>query len=112
LVDDLPDAFDGLSRTTIAEIFDKLRAGPRPREFYSPHSNAADFWADSPIITIAGKTDEEARRILRTWLQKQVLRTDDYISPRSKRQRPRVLPNEQKAAEILGPLYRPPEAPP
>ena len=35
-------------RAAIAEILDKLRAGPRPREFYSPHSNAADFWAGSP----------------------------------------------------------------
>jgi hypothetical protein len=112
LVDDLPDAFDGLSRTAIAEIFDQRRAGPCPREFFSPHRNAADFWAGIPIITIAGKTAEEARRILRTWLQNHVLSADDYISPRSKRQRPRVLPNEQKAAEILGPLYRPPEAPP
>jgi hypothetical protein len=111
LVDDLPDAFDGLSRTTIGEIFEKLRAGPSPGEFYKPRRNADD-WAGNIIIMIAGKTAQEADRILFSWDKNKVLLRDKYLSPATSRYRERVLVNEAKAAEILGPLYRPPaEAP-
>jgi hypothetical protein len=106
---DPPDVFDGLSRTTIAEIFNKFRQGPQPGEFYKPRRNAS-AWAGDVIIMTATKTAGEAEQILYIWGKKKVLLKDKYLSPATGRYRERVTVNEAQAAAILGPLYRPPGA--
>jgi hypothetical protein len=103
-----PDAFAGLAITTIADIFDKLRAGPVPGEFYSPDPRANGDWAGWTICELANKEKGDAKRILKTWIKNGVLIEDKYRSPRRRREIDRLTVNEIKAAEMLGSLYRPP----
>jgi hypothetical protein len=102
-----PDAFEGMPKSAIAEIFDQLRDGPGDGEFYSPHVNGKERWAGRPIAAAAGKDEAEAKRILRAWLKSGVLIEDEYASPKRREDVKRVIVNETKAAEILGTLYRP-----
>ena len=104
-----PDPFAELPKTAIAEIFDQLRAGPEPGEFYLRDIRAKDDWAGTPICAVAGKTEGEATRILDAWIKNRVLIEDEYHSPKRRKPRHRIAVVEAKAREILGPLYREPE---
>jgi hypothetical protein len=101
-----PSPFAGIPLSTIAQIFEELRAGAGKGEFYSP-DRRAKRWAGSVIVKKAGKSEEEAARVLRTWLakDKSVLIKDEYHSPERGEDVNRVILNEIKVAEILGPLY-------
>lgn len=105
-----PSAFDGISLALIAEIFATLRNEPpnAPGEFYSP-DRRAKRWGGNVIIAVTGKSDDDAARVIRTWIENKVLIKDDYHSPERSREVPRVTLNEAKAAEILEPLYTTPE---
>jgi AAA domain len=103
-----PPPAAGLTKTKVAEIFDELRAGPGDGEFYSPDQRAKERWAGIVIIEETGKSEAEARRLLRDWIKNGVLIEGEYTSPRLRKKRGRVTLVETKAVEILGPLYRPP----
>ena len=105
-----PDAFEGLSRSAIAEILTALRTGPEPGEFYTKHRNANERWAGWPIVKISSKSTAEAARIIKAWLKSSTLIEDEkYLSPKTRKYTGRIVVNEGKAAAILGSLYRPPE---
>jgi hypothetical protein len=104
-----PSAFEGLQKTKIAEIFAALRTGPGDGEFYASDPRAT-YWAGHVIEASTGKTEKEAKRILRNWCGNQVLLEDEYYSEKRKRTVPRVTVNDAKARDILGRLYQPPEA--
>jgi hypothetical protein len=101
-----PDAFEGMAKTKIAAIFEALRTGPCDGEFYSPDGRAT-YWAGELIRTHAGKSKEDAARILSTWRANQVFLDGTYLSPKRKNTVRRVTLNEAKAREILGALYQP-----
>jgi hypothetical protein len=105
-----PTAFAGLSRDEIADIFAAIRAGPpdAPREFYSPDIRAKR-WVGKIVMTKTGKPKGEAERVIRGWLHTQTLIKDKYYSHERREETVRVTLNENKAAEILGPLYTQPE---
>jgi hypothetical protein len=67
----------------------------------------SERWAGNVIIDTAGKSEAEARRILRAWLDNGVLIEVEYTSPKQRKAKKRVEIVEAKAAEILGTLYRP-----
>jgi hypothetical protein len=77
-----PYPFDGIDRTTIGAIFDKLQSGPSEGEFYLTDVSANGDWAGSPICKLANKEKGEAQRILKIWLKNGVLIEDKYHSPR------------------------------
>lgn len=104
-----PDAFEGLGKSVIAEIFKAFRAGPGEGEFYSAHGSAK-FKATDIIARQSGKTPEVARRILATWKKTGVVAENTYTNAQRK-ERTRVTVNEDHARNILGSLYEPPEAP-
>jgi hypothetical protein len=108
-----PDAFDkdDFPKTQIAEIFDALRVGPEPGEFFLADIRANGDWAGWPVCKIANKEKGQARRIVDAWIKSGTLVESEYCSPKRKQQiRSRVTLNEVKAHEILGSLYRPPTA--
>jgi hypothetical protein len=108
-----PDPFAGLARATILEIFKALRAGPEPGEFYLSDVKADEDWAGRPICKLASKEEDEAKRILKTWIKNGVLIEDEYTSPKRKhKKRNRLIVNEDKAREILGELYELPKTRP
>lgn len=73
------------------------------------------FWATKgrSIAQIGDMAEGEAGRWLRDWIKNGVLIEGKYFSPkRKKREVGRVTLNEGQAAEVLGPLYQPPEGEP
>jgi hypothetical protein len=104
-----PELFDGLTKTMLAEIFDAYRSGPEAGEFYLVDVRANEAWAGWPICQIANKAKGEAKRILRDWIRNDVLTEGEYKSSSRKKLVTRVIVNEIKAAEILGPMYQKPE---
>jgi hypothetical protein len=105
-----PSAFADLPKTAIAAIFEKIRKGCGDGEFYSP-DRRSKRWAGDLIASTAGKSDEEAARILRTWMKNSVLIKDEYDSPERRESVGRLTLNETKAGEILGHLYHSEETP-
>ena len=94
---------DALSKTNLAAIFDQIRQGPEPGEFYrpDPRTNGGDR-VGCPVCEITGLDKGEADRLVRDWLKNDVLLKSEYVSPKRKRQVTRITLNEVKAAEILG----------
>jgi hypothetical protein len=105
-----PSPVNDFPKTKVAEIFAELRAGPGDGEFYSPQPNAKERWAGTVISESTGKSEAEAKRILAAWIKNGALIEGDYLSPSQRKKRSRVTVVEAKAIEILGSLYRPPEA--
>jgi hypothetical protein len=103
-----PDAFDDLPKSKIAEILAELRQGPSPGEFYLTHANANGDWAGWPIAKLTDKAKGEAKRILHTWINNDVLIESKYESLRRHKTVTRVTVNEAKAVEMLGHLWTPP----
>lgn len=106
-----PDAFEGLSKTAIADIFAAFRDGPGDGEFYSAHPQST-FNAATVIVERSGKNTDEAWRILNKWKETGVIGTADYWSNAKRKRRARIIVDEAKARDILGALYRTPEGPP
>jgi hypothetical protein len=104
-----PDAFVGIAKSKIVEIFAELRAGPPgiDGEFYSRWPNAT-YWAGHVISAILGTSESETKRILADWLRNDVLVEKGHTSPTDRKKRPRVFVNEVKAVEILGSFYQAP----
>ena len=101
-----PDPFEDLEKSTIAKIFDELRAGPKTGEWYSANPQAKDNWAGTVICSLTGKSEADAKRILATWRDKDVLIEVNSAGRKSKDYKL----NETMAGDILGSLYRPPGA--
>jgi AAA domain len=104
-----PQVSTTLAKSALVEIFDALRAGPEPGEFFLVDVRANGAWAGWPICKLAEMGKGEAKRLLRDWIKNGVLIESEYNSPQRKgREVIRVTLNEAKAAEIMGSLYRPP----
>jgi hypothetical protein len=99
-----PSPFEGISLQTIKEIFERIRCGPGNGEFYSP-DRRSKRWAGDVIVTAADKSADDAARVMRAWIDNGVLIKDEYESLERREPVGRVILNEGKAAEILGPLY-------
>ena len=103
-----PAPAQGIAKSTIAEIFDMLREGPEPGEFYLSDPRANGAWAGSPIAKIGDMERGEAKRLLADWIKNGVLVEGEYYSKKRHSTRTGVTLVETKAALILGSLYRPP----
>jgi hypothetical protein len=72
---------------------------------WSPDPRSGEEWVGSNIAKITGKSSDEAKPIVRTWIKNSVFIQDEYDHPHQRRSKPCITLNESKAAEILGPLY-------
>jgi hypothetical protein len=104
-----PSPFEGISLNIIAEIFEALRLGPGEGEFYSP-DRRAKLWFGRVVMEKAEKNEDEVAHVISTWIENKVLVEDNYHSAKRRKKFARVMLNEAKAAEILGPLNRKPES--
>jgi hypothetical protein len=104
---DPPDAFEGISRTIIAEIFAAIRIPPEPGLCWSPDPRSGAEWVGTIIAAKTKKSLDQVKAIVRTWIDKDkaVLIKNSYHHPKQSKNKPCVALNEAKAAEILGPLY-------
>jgi hypothetical protein len=103
-----PDPFDDFPKTQIAQVFERLRKGPKTGELYSSNPQAKANWAGKVICEVTGKSDGAAKYILAIWEEKKVLTKVNSAAGRTSKD---YQLNESFAHEFLGPLYRPPGAP-
>ncbi len=102
-----PSPFEGLPLPLIADIFEKIRRGPEPGEFYTRSRQAKDWVGDLIVRAGIGKTEDQAAIVVALWCDNGVLTTGQYNSPkRNRRKTERMVLNEAKAAEVLA-LLRP-----
>jgi hypothetical protein len=97
-----PSPFEGISYTTLRDIFDRLRSEPEPGWFYSMTAQAK-FKAADVIIELAGKSREQANSILKQWMDNEVMMSITYRTP-SGNTASRIVLNEAKITEILAPM--------
>jgi hypothetical protein len=97
-----PSPFDGISYTTLRDIFDRLRSEPEPGWFYSMTAQAK-FKATDIIIELAGKSRDQATSILKQWMDNDVMTSIAYRTP-SGNNGSRIQLNEPKITEILAPM--------
>jgi hypothetical protein len=106
-----PDPFKDLQRSKIGEVFAAFRDGLGNGEFYAFNRNARERWAGNVIMAVMGKSEGEAIRMLADWKKSKTLIDGDYISPKERAARHRIIVYDPKAIEIAGPFYSPTGAP-
>jgi hypothetical protein len=105
-----PDPFEDTQRSQLAEVFTTFRNGLGDGEFYTFHAGSKNRWAGNVVMTVMGKTEGEAGRMLAAWKKSGALTEDIYRSPNNHDHAKRIVLDETKAREILGALYQSPEA--
>ena len=95
-------SFDGLDLATIGRIFDRLREPPAIGWCWSPDTAQRAKWRVVDVISeMAGKTPEDARKVLATWLASGMLIRGSYTTPTKNSGVNKVTLNEAMAAEML-----------
>jgi hypothetical protein len=106
-----PPAPPDLQKSDLVQVFEAVRCGPKSGEFYSADPRTGDYWLVPLVQQVTGLNETRAERLVGDWIKNRVLIEDNYVSAaRRSKEKMRVTLNETKAAEILGPLYRPPPA--
>lgn len=106
-----PSQFEGVSLENVKQIFDLIRRGPpdMPGEFWMPARQSKAQWVGNAVINVIGDDVDAAASLVASWIKNSVLEQSSYHSPARRQLANRVILNENKAAEILGPLYAEPE---
>lgn len=102
-----PDAWDGIGETKALEILDKIKVGfvteAGTTERFSARTQDKERWVGNAILSSfpAGeKTVEQAKQIVRTWLEKGILADTEYHSEAQRKTRRGIevisLPGEIK----------------
>lgn len=76
-----PDNFAGVSIATWNAIIDEIDAGLPNGRRYSNANNATDRAAWQLVVRHIDRTEKQARAIINTWVENQVLLKDDYDDP-------------------------------
>lgn len=77
-----PDAWRDLNKHMLNRILDEIDTGLPNGERYSPHNRAGERAAWQVVLRHApGKSEEQAKEIIATWIRNHVLIVEDYESP-------------------------------
>ena len=77
-----PDPWEGLSNRLCNEILTAIDKGLQDGRHYSNHNTAKDVAAWPVVVDHArGKTEKQAREVVRTWFENGVLVVKDYQNP-------------------------------
>ena len=76
-----PGAFGGTDMQTLARVLERLAAGPGAGEQYAYRSSSRDRWAGHVIIAETGKSEADAKRILKAWKASGLIKIELYHSP-------------------------------
>jgi hypothetical protein len=89
--------FEGMDAATLAAVFTELR-----QTVYGPTKQAKNTpWVGKALMTIGGRSEREAGKIIAAWLENGVLTKAEYTHKESKNKVSRVVLNEAKVTEIL-----------
>ncbi|MDA0653747.1 MAG: AAA family ATPase [Proteobacteria bacterium] len=92
-----PDAWEGLSHHLLNHILTNIDAGMDDGERYSHAPNALDRAAWQVVAKHApGKTEKQARAIIRTWMKTGTLQSDVYHSEADRKDRKGLRVNDAK----------------
>ncbi len=85
--------FEGMDAGKLRAVFEAMRAA-----VHSP-SKQAKNWAGKPLKTVGERSDQEATKIVKAWIENGVLIEGDHIV--SNNRVSKVTLNEEKAADII-----------
>jgi hypothetical protein len=95
-----PSPWDGIPWEMVADILEKIDAGPEAGEHFYAGKQSGDRWAGQVIMDIAGKTEKQAATILETWRSNGALEDYDYHSKRKRKNVTGLRVNTIKLAEM------------
>lgn len=76
-----PSPWDGIDWRLIADMLEKLQAGPSEGEQYAEGKQSGDRWAGRVVMQVAGRTEGQAASIIAAWIANGVLVKSEYKSP-------------------------------
>src|SRR5262245_5800364 len=82
-----PDTLNGVPLDQLNEVLELIDAGVPardgvvPGQLYSASVSAADRWAGRLLMDRFGCSEQQAKKLIKTWLQNDVLREVDYTDP-------------------------------
>lgn len=91
-----PKLFDGMDRAVMVAVFDRLGD---PSQVWSPTRGNQRMWAGDVIVAQAGKSVDQAKRILRLWMDSGVVEVVTHKVGGHDRQR--AVLNRAKADAVL-----------
>jgi hypothetical protein len=92
--------FEGMDATTLKAVFNALRDNP-----HGPSKQAKNTpWAGKALMDKGGRSDVEATKIVKAWLDSGTLEIGEYYHSESKNNVKKVILNEAVAAGIIAGL--------
>ena len=93
----VPKLFDGMDRPVMTAIFARLGD---PQQIFHATAGANRNWAGTVVMAEAGKSKDQARRILKLWLDSGTMVEVTYQNS-ARRDRIRLVPDPSKVAAII-----------
>jgi hypothetical protein len=96
--------FEGMDVNQLKAVFDALRNtvhGPSKQATHTP-------WAGQPLIEIGKRSDREASKIVKAWIENGVLREDEHLNEQRHKVKKVVLADAKAMAILAGismPIY-------
>jgi hypothetical protein len=103
-----PSTFDGLSMGDCVEVLEAMNKGTERGHAWGAEKNSRDDWAGH-LLTAKGKSEEQAKQILRAWEGQSTLTKSDQDSPRRGHKRQAYTVNMAKVAEMRRDMRGPPQ---
>jgi AAA domain len=92
--------FEGMDATALRAVFSALRDSD-----HGPNKQAKNTpWAGKALMERGGRSEAEAGKIIKTWIESGTLTKGEYYHKASKHTVEKVVLNDAKAAEILAEL--------
>lgn len=82
-----PEAWEGISSAKANELLDEIDRGTGDDERYSLRAQDKDRWAGNIIIDACGKTEAQAKAVLKKWEENGILEVREYTSPSQRKLR-------------------------
>ena len=99
-----PDPFDGVTVEKARQIINAIDLGPDPKEpelRFSPSASSKKYWVGNAITENAlGKSDEDAKMILKVWFASGVLFKEEYRNPIRRTDTVGIFVNLDKMPEV------------
>lgn len=89
-----PDMWDGISTSIANRILNDIEAGIEGERRYSNSHNADDRAAWKVVVAhVPSLSEKQARKVIRTWVDNAVLRSENYYDPKLRKDRTGLFVN-------------------
>jgi hypothetical protein len=97
---DPPSPWDGVPWSLVIRVLDKLRGEPSEGEQYSLNQRSKDRWAGKVVIDELGRTEKQAKTMLRAWEKNELLVETTYIRPGNRNEAKGLRVDENKVTQM------------